>query len=79
MSVLYFHYVGAWNRTKIIRFSSKHFCLKTILLLQESRYFQYNHLHLTTRKWEEGLKIRERKGLGTTKEDIVRLHKSKVK
>lgn len=79
-SVLYFHYyVGAQNRPKIIRLGTKHFCLKVILLVQESRYFQYNHLHLTTRKWEEGLKTRERKGLGTTKEDIVRLCKSKVK
>lgn len=58
-----------------MRLGSKHFYLKA----QESRYFKYNHLHLTTRKWEEGLQIRERKGLGSTKEDMVRLHKSKVK
>lgn len=52
-SVLYFHYVGAQNRTKIIRLGTKHFCLKVILLVQESRYFQYNHLHL---KLESGRK-----------------------
>lgn len=34
---------------------------------------------MKTRTWEAGLKTRERKGLGTTKEVILRLRKNKVK
>lgn len=47
--------------------------LKVILLVQESRYFQYNKLDLTIRKLEEGWKLRKRKGLRRTKEYTIGL------